>query len=88
MPLTNGSFRNHCPFCLFSKHLDDHPGDRSSICSGLMRPIRLDYSGKKGYQIVHECLKCGKLQRNKVARDTVQEDNILSLMTTTAYSLN
>jgi hypothetical protein len=27
LPLTNGCYRNHCPFCL-SKHLDEHPGDR------------------------------------------------------------
>lgn len=85
-PLTNGSFRNHCPFCLFSKHLDNHPGDRLSNCKGLMRPISLDYSGKKGFQIVHECIKCRKLQRNKVASDTIQEDNILGIMT--AYSYN
>ncbi|GIO27352.1 RNHCP domain-containing protein [Ornithinibacillus bavariensis] len=85
MPLTNGSYRNHCPFCLFSKHLDNQPGDRLSNCQGLMRPISLDYSGKKGYQIIHECIKCGKLQRNKVAYNTIQEDNILSLMT--SYSL-
>lgn len=81
-PLSNGSFRNHCPFCLFSKHLDQKPGDRLSTCKGLMRPIRLDYSGKKGYQIVHECQTCGKLQRNKIAVNTIQEDDILSLMTT------
>jgi len=86
IPLTNGSFRNHCPFCLFSKHLDNNPGDRLSNCKGLMRPISLDYSGKKGYQIVHECIQCRKLQRNKVASDTIQEDNILGLMT--AYSYN
>lgn len=80
-PLSNGSFRNHCPFCLFSKHLDNHPGDRLSRCRGLMKPIALDYSSKKGYQIVHECTACGKIQRNKVAIDTTQEDNILYFMT-------
>ncbi|WP_419962425.1 RNHCP domain-containing protein [Psychrobacillus sp. BM2] len=33
------SFRNHCPFCLFSKHLDNYPGDRSSECQDLMRIV-------------------------------------------------
>lgn len=51
-----------------------------------MRPISLDYSEKKGYQIVHECIKCGKLQRNKIASDTIQEDNILSLMNAFSYN--
>jgi hypothetical protein len=85
MPLTNGSYRNHCPYCLFSKHLDIHPGDRLSDCQGLMRPVNIDYSGKKGYQVIHQCIKCGKLQRNKVAVNTIQEDCILNHMT--AYSL-
>ena len=80
-PLTNGSFRNHCPFCLFSKHLDNQPGDRLSHCKGLMKPIQLDYSSKKGYQLVHKCLRCGKIQRNKVAVNTVQEDDILHFLT-------
>lgn len=79
-PVTNGSFRNHCPYCLYSKHLDNLPGDRSSSCKGLMKPVRLDYSGKKGYQLVHECLKCTKIQRNKVAVNSEQEDDILSFI--------
>ena len=46
-----------------------------------MKPIRLDYSNKKGYQVIHECTACGKIQRNKVAVNTKQEDNILRFMT-------
>lgn len=80
-PVTNGSFRNHCPFCLHSKHLDHQPGDRASNCRGLMRPIGWDYSSKKGYQIIHQCNRCGKVQKNKVAIDTRQEDEFLSFMT-------
>src|SRR4051794_2073561 len=30
LPVTNGSYRNHCPFCLRSKHVDILPGDRSN----------------------------------------------------------
>ncbi|MDY0407060.1 RNHCP domain-containing protein [Virgibacillus sp. 179-BFC.A HS] len=80
VPLTNGSYRNHCPICLYSKHLDNNPGDRLSECKGLMKPIALDYSAKKGYQIVHQCLNCKKTQKNKIATDTIQEDNIVQLM--------
>jgi hypothetical protein len=28
-PLSNGSYRNHCPACLLSKHVDILPGDRA-----------------------------------------------------------
>ena len=79
-PLTNGSFRNHCPSCLYSKHMDHLPGDRASSCKGLMKPIGLDYSGKKGYQIVHQCTKCQKTSRNKVALNTIQEDHLIQFM--------
>lgn len=80
LPVTNGSYRNHCPFCLYSKHLDNKPGDRQSPCRGLMKPIALDYSGKKGYQVIHQCEKCKKVQKNRVAIDTVQEDNIINFL--------
>lgn len=79
-PLTNGSFRNHCPYCLYSKHMDDKPGDRASVCKGLMAPIGIEYSSKKGYQLVHECLKCRKVGKNKVAVNTAQEDQLISFM--------
>ena len=79
-PLNNGSFRNHCPNCLYSKHLDTLPGDRASECHGLMKPINLDYSSKKGYQLIHECTKCGHISRNKAAIDCNQEDTLIQFM--------
>ncbi|MFC9542127.1 RNHCP domain-containing protein [Lysinibacillus sp. NPDC056959] len=79
-PLSNGSFRNHCPNCLFSKHMDNVPGDRASTCKGLMRPIAVDYTGKKGFQLIHQCTKCQKKGRNKVAVDSIQEDQIIQFM--------
>lgn len=64
------SCRNHCRKCLYSRHVDDAvPGDRASTCHGLMEPIGIDYSGKKGQMIVHECLTCGKKMKNMVAQD-------------------
>ena len=30
--------RNHCPRCLWSRHLDDFPGDRKSSCKSGMEP--------------------------------------------------
>ncbi len=80
LPLNNGSFRNHCPSCLYSKHLDILPGDRASHCKGLMKPIGVDYSSKKGYQLIHQCTKCRYTVRNKVAINCKQEDRLVQFM--------
>lgn len=56
---------NHCQFCLYSKHVDDHiPGDRASLCGGLMVPIGVEYLGKKGYRLIHVCERCGHRHKN------------------------
>ncbi len=69
-PLEKGSYRNHCPFCLYSKHVDDQgPGDRASVCQGLMKPVSLDQRSGKGWMIIHECEKCGKTIPNIAADD-------------------
>ena len=72
-----GSARNHCPFCLYSKHLDkEYPGDRLSKCKWLMKPIDIDYKKNKWNMILHECTKCGKQILNKIAPD----DNFLEFV--------
>ena len=67
--LTNGSYRNHCPGCLYSIHVDDMSGDRASGCFGLMHPIGVQYHSKKGYQIIHRCMICGEEKTNRTAPD-------------------
>ena len=73
VPVTNGSYRNHCPFCLWSLHVDNEPGDRASTCRAPMMPVGFRHS-KKGLQLIHECTGCGKRQPNVVARGTAQDD--------------
>lgn len=69
-PHQEGSARNHCPFCLCSKHVDNiNPGDRASECHGKMQPIGIDYRKNKGYMIQHQCVRCKKTILNKVAPD-------------------
>lgn len=68
-PLRNGSVRNHCPVCLHSLHVDIQPGDRACTCHGVMVPVGLDQSGKKGWMILHCCSKCGFEGRNRAALD-------------------
>ena len=67
------SCRNHCPYCLYSKHVDKNPGDREETCHGLLRPIGVEINSKKGYVIVFKCIKCGAIRKNKVAEDDNME---------------
>lgn len=63
------SCRNHCPYCLHSKHVDINPGDRLETCHGTLDPIGIEHNNKKGYVIVFRCKKCGQIRRNKAAKD-------------------
>lgn len=78
--MRNGSYRNHCPFCLYSIHIDHHPGDRSHTCLELMKPIEIKLNSKKGMQIIHQCLGCGERKANKVAEGDPQSDDINELI--------
>ena len=60
--------RDHCPHCLYSKHVDINPGDRSNKCLGLLKPIGIE-KFKDTYKIVYQCEKCKKVHKNIVARD-------------------
>ena len=64
--------RDHCPKCLYSKHVDINPGDRMENCHGNLVPISVETNPKKGYVIIYKCNKCGKIRKNKAAED----DNI------------
>jgi len=63
------SCRNHCNYCLCSKHVDKNPGDREETCHGLLEPIGIEINPKKGYVIVQKCKKCGEIRKNKAAKD-------------------
>jgi hypothetical protein len=79
-PKAAGTCRNHCRFCLFSRHVDAKvPGDRASKCQNLMEPVAIKADGKKGFQILHRCLECDKEIWNKKADDD-ELDAIIALM--------
>lgn len=70
VPLAEKTCRNHCPRCFASQHVDgDIPGDRKGVpCGGAMYPRA--YELKNGMtKIMFECVKCGKIHRNKAAVD-------------------
>ena len=60
--------RDHCPFCLCSKHVDINPGDRANECKGILRPIGIE-KFKDTYKIIYKCEKCNKLHKNIMAKD-------------------
>ena len=64
--------RNHCPYCLHSLHVDVFPGDRQNACKGILVPIAIEISAKKGYVVVHRCALCGQIKRNVCAADDSQ----------------
>ena len=68
--------RNHCPYCLTSKHLDIIPGDREADCGGQMEPIAVWVRKNGEWAIIHRCKCCGILSSNRIAAD----DNPMKLM--------
>jgi hypothetical protein len=68
-PVAGGRQRNHCPNCLYSRHVDHtRPGDRRSMCQSMMAPIGL-VSRRNEDVIIHRCLGCGKEDPNRIAAD-------------------
>ncbi|MEA5002656.1 MAG: ribosome small subunit-dependent GTPase A [Christensenella sp.] len=61
--------RNHCPNCLASIHVDNEPGDRASLCKGVMEPIGVWVRKNGEWALIHRCRTCGALSSNRVAAD-------------------
>lgn len=70
--------RNHCPYCLWSRHLDLYAaGDRLSACKSLMQPIGLTLKiTRKRYgsvlgelMLIHVCIECQSISINRIAAD-------------------
>ena len=74
---TGDGYTNHCGKCLYSKHVDVHPGDRAASCGGLMRPADVLRRGG-GWKLVHECERCGFRRANRV-RDR-EMDAVIGVM--------
>jgi len=61
-------YTDHCPSCLWSKHVDINPGDRQASCGGDMEPAGIEIKG--GEKIIHyKCQRCGFEHRVKAAVD-------------------
>lgn len=74
-PVVGDGYTNHCPRCLYSKHVDIHPGDRLASCGGLMEPVScIRERGQE--KLLQRCKRCGFERNNKVQR----EDNFEALL--------
>jgi hypothetical protein len=75
--------RNHCPYCLWSRHLDlFEAGDRLAACKAPMRPIGLTLKRNRNkyahtvsgeLMLVHLCTDCERLSINRIAADDLSE---------------
>ena len=77
--VSGNGYTNHCPKCLYSRHVDNTPGDRAATCGGMMAPIAAEKSGE-GFIITHKCEKCGKTIRQHAA----PEDDIDAIISISA----
>jgi RNHCP domain len=68
--------RNHCPHCLWSRHVDDVPGDRAAGCDAAMEPVGISSRRDGEWAVVHSCRGCRTVHLNRIAGD----DNPLMLM--------
>ena len=68
-------YTNHCPKCLWGKHVDVNPGDRSAKCGGMMEPVGVEVLGGE-YTLIHKCIKCGFERKNK----SVPEDDFETIV--------
>lgn len=68
-------YTNHCPHCLWSRHVDINPGDRAAQCGGMLQPIAIETRNNQ-YILIHRCQTCGIIRRNK----TAPNDNFEALL--------
>ncbi len=89
--------RNHCPYCLWSKHVDHfQAGDRLSACKMPMQPIGLTFKlqrNKYGNQlgelmVIHQCSGCQSLSINRIAADDDNQRWWLYWMPRSQWMLN
>lgn len=81
--------RNHCPYCLWSKHVDLYrAGDRMAACKATMQPVGLTFkktpkkygSDSGELMLIHRCTDCGAISINRLAADDDPE-HLLGLIT-------
>ena len=65
-------YTNHCPKCLWSKHVDIFPGDRQNVCLGSMEPIGVFFQNQQ-WHICQKCTECGHKAKIKMSKNDNQK---------------
>ncbi len=69
IPADHGTrYRNHCPYCLWSRHMDRKPGDRLSSCQGFMTPVAV-WIKQGEWVLLHRCERCTTIKANRIGPD-------------------
>jgi len=76
-------YTNHCPACLWSKHVDNNPGDRENLCGGLMEPMTAYFESGE-WIIIQKCQKCGVEKKIRA----VEEDDLDEILKTSTKKVN
>ena len=75
--VSGDGYTDHCPVCLWGKHVDVNPGDRAADCKGAMEPIAT--AQKNGqFRIEYRCEKCGHKFKVKAA-ESDDTDRLIAL---------
>ncbi|MFH0905619.1 MAG: RNHCP domain-containing protein [bacterium] len=64
--ISGTGYTNHCPKCLWSKHVDNTPGDRRNPCGGPMEPISWELKQGLPKRVLHRCQTCGATRNNNL----------------------
>jgi hypothetical protein len=66
VPVQGDGYTNHCPACLWSRHVDVFPGDRAEACGEMMPPVQILLERDR-FVLVHACGQCGVERRNRAS---------------------
>ena len=73
--IEGSGYTNHCPKCLWSRHVDINPGDRQESCQGMMEPIGIELKSAEK-RLIHRCGLCGIVRKNKLAESDNFEETL------------
>lgn len=80
--VAGNGYTNHCPECLWSRHVDENPGDRASLCKEIMEPVAVLLKAGE-WTILHRCVSCG-FERAQKAEATDNQEALAELSLSTA----
>jgi hypothetical protein len=78
--IIGNGYTDHCPVCLWGKHVDINPGDRAAECGGAMEPLGIEERGGE-YRIQYQCQKCHHKFTVKAAEND-EANQIINLSST------